>query len=436
MKLDVQEKEKQYLQACLKAIEQQLGWISASEWKHHHFVALSDKILDKTQVQLSPVTLKRIWGKVQYTSFPSITTLDTLAQFIGKDNWLEFKNQQNPRVPSPTPASSVSPQKQPFQWLKFTLTAGTLILLGVFIISLAQQKKSLWYKKNDITFDFEPVTTGIPNTVNFHYDASSSNADSVFIQQTWNPRLRHQVNKQDHFFACTYYYPGFFRAKLLLDDEIVIEKNLHIKTDGWLGTIDLAPIPVYFSQEDIWQEGSLKFNPSQLNEVTLDPNEDFPTTSFHLVEEYEEIDMRDFNLDMTFQNSPISSKAICQKSRLIIRTTTAPLIIPFCIKGCTGEIGLKTIKKWYEGDRYDLSKFGVDFSDGVHLEVTINYPKLDIYINDQLAFTENLLTNPGQLSGIKMEFHGLGAIEKLDIGSGDQPLRSFLPQASITEVVK
>src|SRR5690606_1875997 len=35
--------------------------------------------------------LKRIWGKVKYTSRPTTTTLDTLAQFIGHQNWRGFK---------------------------------------------------------------------------------------------------------------------------------------------------------------------------------------------------------------------------------------------------------------------------------------------------------------------------------------------------------
>ena len=85
--------EYKLVQKCLQAIEQQLGWGEATQWHNDVYIELSERIHKDTQVLLSPTTLKRVWGRVNYSSAPSITTLNTLAKFAGYHNWREFKNQ-------------------------------------------------------------------------------------------------------------------------------------------------------------------------------------------------------------------------------------------------------------------------------------------------------------------------------------------------------
>lgn len=48
------------------------------------------KIQKKTGRAISLSSVKRIWGYVTYESFPSITTLNTLAQFNGFTSWDTF----------------------------------------------------------------------------------------------------------------------------------------------------------------------------------------------------------------------------------------------------------------------------------------------------------------------------------------------------------
>ena len=57
-------------------------------------VALSDEVQQRTEVYLSESTLRRFFGLIVSPSQPSLQTLDTLAQFVGCDNWHAFINQQ------------------------------------------------------------------------------------------------------------------------------------------------------------------------------------------------------------------------------------------------------------------------------------------------------------------------------------------------------
>src|SRR5579872_3155071 len=89
------------LKQLLLIIGQQLDWGDSATWQSRDFEILNELILEKTKVSLSASTLRRLWGRVEYNHMPSGTTLDTLAQFAGFDNWRAFTRQrkQSPELP-------------------------------------------------------------------------------------------------------------------------------------------------------------------------------------------------------------------------------------------------------------------------------------------------------------------------------------------------
>ena len=91
--------EDHLLQGCKDQIEKKIGWENSESWTNHDFQTLSDRIQEETGVNLSVATLKRIWGKVKYDSKPTITTLNTLAKFLGHESWREFRQKQSPSNP-------------------------------------------------------------------------------------------------------------------------------------------------------------------------------------------------------------------------------------------------------------------------------------------------------------------------------------------------
>ena len=83
------------LQRCLEDIEILLEWGDATKWRHAEFVDLAQKIYEKTGVSLSANTLKRVWGKITYHSNPSTATLNALVQFLGYENWANYRALRN-----------------------------------------------------------------------------------------------------------------------------------------------------------------------------------------------------------------------------------------------------------------------------------------------------------------------------------------------------
>lgn len=76
------------LEALVEITNNNLGFVPSTPTE---FNDLSRLIHKKTGRSLSLSSIKRIWGYVRYEGFPSLTTLNTLAQYNGFKDWETFK---------------------------------------------------------------------------------------------------------------------------------------------------------------------------------------------------------------------------------------------------------------------------------------------------------------------------------------------------------
>ncbi|MEM8891015.1 MAG: hypothetical protein AAGD28_23765 [Bacteroidota bacterium] len=408
------------LKRCLALIEQKMDWPDSSGWRNSHFEELAQEIWEETRIQLSAMTLKRVWGKVQYHSLPSPNTLDTLAQFIGYKNWIDFEKcegekKMEDKIPTDNPSVSF-PLKR---ILIPALLAVSLVLLSYMLWpnEVEQKPKAPQIDSSGVSFEFEPLTTGIPNTVIFRYNAAHTQADSVFIQQSWDPRLRNRVAKDQDYFASTYYYPGFFQAKLILNDKIVLEKDLHIPSNGWMGTLDKDPVPVYLKREEMLSDSSLGIRKKHLLDAGFDLLESIPFTEMHFVKDFEDLSASNFRFETEFRHSLKEGEAICQKGRVHLICSRGPIIMPFSIKGCVSELELILPGELLEGSTSDLSGFGQEVSRWTRMEIEMKDSQLEVWMNGEKVFTHKLIRDPGQIAGIRYQFHGTGEVRDLKLES-------------------
>ena len=79
--------KKTALQLLREAVEQKVGRkISTPK----DFTFLSEHIFEEIHISISPTTLKRIWGYVQNANTFRSSSLNTLAVFVGYQDWDNF----------------------------------------------------------------------------------------------------------------------------------------------------------------------------------------------------------------------------------------------------------------------------------------------------------------------------------------------------------
>lgn len=431
--------EEEPIQQCLKLIESQLAWGDSADWSHYDFEKLSEAIQRQTNVRLSVTTLKRQWGRLSYTSIPTLATLNTLAQYAGYADWRSFKLRRPPagqrnalleaepdkrnRIGSaltqPIAASAQALGRRERSWFKLAWSprvwygiAFLLVLtLGVW---MAHNPIQPLYELNPADFSFtadKVVTKGVPNSVVFHYDARAGRTDSVYIVQTWDSRRKTRVSKDYRAHSALYYYPGFFRTKLLVDGQVVKMHDLCINTDGWLGLVEQKPIPLYFKKSDYWRSNRVEIDASTLKAYRLSLYPQAPAIRFFNQQPMDGFMSDNFVFETWLKTNFRSGAGACQYVEVLIQCQDDIIILPLAAKPCVGGLHLVFCGDDISSKVADLSGFGCDLTHWTRLRVETVNKRATIYVNDSQAYQLVFPNRPTGLVGLQYRFTGVGAVK-------------------------
>lgn len=401
------------LSKCLAAIEEKLGWGGSSNWSMTDFERLSDIIFEQTGVRLSITTLKRVWGKVKYTSKPTITTLDTLARFISYDGWRAYAHQQSEQatIGEPLlPTKEMSPTRgklRPVVWLSGLAVA---VIVFVAIISFYKgsgSKTSPVIDVGNYSFSVNKVETkGVPNSVIFTYDASAAPSDSVYIVQTWDVNRKTPVPKSGRNHSAIYYYPGFFRTKLIVDKTVVKTHDLQVGTDGWLALAEDEPTPVYFDKADYMKNDLVEVDSTVLkkNSIPLVPHP--PKIRLFNQRDLGDLMNDNFVFETEIKNDFNGGNNACQNVEVLIQCKDDIIIVPLTAKQCVGDLFLYAAGAAAKSASADLSGFGCDLSEWTRLRVETVNKKMTFFVNGREAYTLSFPNDPTGIVGVQYRFYG------------------------------
>ena len=415
--------ESKLVQKCLKQIETKLDWGDSRAWHNDVFLELSERIQKHTRVLLSPTTLKRVWGRLDYQSAPSSTTLNTLAQFAGFLNWRDFKNKSSSKK-STLLSNKLSPNLGIIM-----LSASIMTIVFISFYSLKGPNNTIEIDSSKIEFSSNPITTGLPNSVLFNVELDEVRSDSIYIQQYWDPTKTIKLQEGQKQATGQYYFPGYFRAKLLVDGKVLKQHDLFIKTEGWLATLDYQPIPKYVQQRDIFN-GKLALSPSLVEEIKS--NERPLSSTFHKVGDFNEVSGDNFILQSTIKNTYRDKWAVCQKAAIIILGTKSSLVINFSIPGCVSEIGVMMSDVYLGGKENDLSGLGLDLTKPSSIEIRVDEKTVRVYYKNEEVFSGSYNESVGNIAGLRYRFTGAGEVSYIKLT--DLPGQSVLLEEGFGQI--
>ncbi|WKN33841.1 hypothetical protein PZB74_10950 [Porifericola rhodea] len=408
--------EKGILEKCRQEITSrfQLGDHSA-RLKQRDFEYLSDLIAEKSGIRLSLSTLKRLW-KQDYQQNPHPATLNALVSLLDYQDWQQYKLKQAAYA-QPSPLSTDSPE-EPARSKKLLYTSLFVFVAAVILIllvgpSFTSTGDSAVKIKGAVHFEAnKTVGRGVPNTVVFAYDAQHIEADSFFIQQSWNPLHKDRISAEGQHFTSIYYYPGFHKAKLLANDSIVKIKKVHIKTDGWLpyaiADYDQKE-PNYISTRAMFENGQMAVNAANLEAAQVDIRQDF-RLNYAYIEDFGDVYSDNFGLSARFKSDSLSSKA-CPLMEMVVHCEKHIFFVPLTIAGCVSNINLKLGENYVSGKHNDLSMLGTDVFQWQHLRLRVKDKKASIYLNQKHIYSSTFEQDHGKVVGISFRFGGLGSVD-------------------------
>lgn len=418
MKKDVFSK----LQQLTTLIEIQLEWGKAESWTNKDFETLSEQIFVQTDKQISVTTLKRLWGRAKLIANPSIPTLDILAEFAGFEDWRSFLKQLNAKSARP---SSKTANTSVSMWGMFGLLVVVIGAVGTLLLQQDKPQKESSPTLSDsakeaITFDFEKVTVGYPNTVIFRYDIGDIPYDSLAIQQSWDQGKRIKLDQAKGLATTTYYYPGYYATKLIINDEVIQEKDLYIPTDGWQSFVggNVAQL-IYVKPDQLIQARSIRIH----SDVLAEMNRHSPTHLWlsNLLPE-PSINGDHFDIETNFRLVQPTEKSICQNMWVVITGAKEVLRFQLSTPGCVGDLMFFLSMDMISGKDHDLSAFGVAPNDWTNFKVKNRHNQIFVSINDEPVFAHELPDGIGSVGGIQFIFEGLGEVDVLKMTDKDETI--------------
>lgn len=252
-----------------------------------------------------------------------------------------------------------SPKRKKIPTLAVVLGSAVLFL-AVFasLLGLTSSTESSGsIDASNCTFESRPIADGLPNTVVFNYDVGQVKGKHYQLQMNWNPEKRIDIDPQAGEASMVYYYPGYYRAKLVADDHILKEHDLYISTDGWMATRDLDPKPRYYFKHELVRNGTLSIDAAEENE-NLDKR-----LTYAYVKDFGDISSDNVKLELELKNTFQTGIDICQKTEVHLICSQGIFIIPMSIPGCTGDLFAMCSEQRLLGENKDLSGLGTDFED-------------------------------------------------------------------------
>jgi hypothetical protein len=252
----------------------------------------------------------------------------------------------------------------------------------------------------------------------FNYDLSGVEADSFFIQQSWNPRDKVRIDPGKNFYSAIYYTPGFHFARIMANDSILKFQKVHIKTDGWLPLVkyDIGDKKhIYLEKNDINADGSMHVRNELFYRSRVDVAKDF-YLRYYNIRDFDGITSSDFDLETRIKCDSLFlqgrvAKVACPLMEIMLITEENVFFIPLTTKGCVSELDLLVGEVYKSGTDNDLSKLGTDVYDWQSFRIKNDNKKVSIFLDNTVVQEVEYQKDFGKLKGIIYTFTGPGSVD-------------------------
>jgi hypothetical protein len=418
-----------HLEICCRYVAEKYGHPIITQWTNGDYIRLSSILSNNTGTQISPNTLKRIFGKLKTPEryYPQKATRDALARYAGYKDWEDFlvlhqrpaKQSETELIkPSPPdkPTLIAAPEKAP----KKRWTIPLLLLVPVLALIC-------WWAWPDKTMaDIRPGEASIvcnnpdgenPHSAVFKLELAKNftgNKDSFYLHFGDSRRPKRILPGV----LLTHYYevPGRYYATLLYNNKAIDTVAVYLKTNGWTATatVERDTVRVYpVTLGSLFSEGSMQVNTQQVFQAGVDTNRTFfidfintrPTG----------IDGDNFELITDVKASPARAGIRCSQVRASVYGEQA-LHSLFIIKpGCTSWINLRFSELSKNGETDDLSFLGADLTAGGLIKLQVINKMVTVWINNKKIYETTYQKPLGKIYGVNISFAGIGKVNKLQL---------------------
>lgn len=294
-----------------------------------------------------------------------------------------------------------------------------VVVLGVVAIlaykSLSHHNTPADYEK--VPFAARKTTShDLPNTVVFNYNIDELEGDSFFIQQSWDDNRRVRIYKNNYTLTDIYYEPGYHKAKLIVNNQVVKTFDVSIPTNGWFVFVHrpvARSIPVYIRNSPLVNNGMLGITGKDLAAHGIDSLDEhiYCYTYFPGLQKVSS-DNFHFKARVRMRNV---AKLACPRLMCEIYTQRTFIFFRATSPGCTANTDAIFGEDFLSGQNNDLSGLGCDVTQWQDMEILIKDRRAAVLINGKEVLSHAYKTASGGIAGIGFISNGLVEVDEVHL---------------------
>lgn len=426
------------LDHCCQLVADKYGKPDSPEWTNSDFIRLSHILYKKTQVQISPNTLKRIFGKIKTDAryYPQKATRDALVQYVGFADWDRFilsqpKTQpaspaQRPNYqpvalpPVDVPTTQLHARKSP---LRTILPA---IFALIFLVVAGWQGFLLWQReKPSATLFCKNPEGGNPHSAVFvlrNFDDISELGNEYTIE--YGDGRKSVLNGKDSVYSHYYEVPGRCLAILKKAGVSLDTVPIFLHTNGWTATANMMydTTRVYpIEAPGLFSNGYNSISAAAIGRAGVDTNRTFfvDFINTHL----SGIDGDNFELLVDVKASPPRPGVRCSQVRVTVFGDSSNHMVDIMKPGCVHWSKLQFSEIRTDGRSEGPDFLGADLTTGGTIGIKVVNRRATLLINDRKVYQNNYQKPLRHIYGLDIMFAGVGTLRSVqlkDLKTGKQ----------------
>lgn len=415
--------EKEHIKIALQLVEEKFNKGNSANWKDKDFKELNNLIFDKAKINISPNTLRRLYGRLktykkEYS--PQKDTLNALAAYLDFKHWSDFtlhieKNLSN-YIHYLIKKTNNKYKLSLISMFLFLFVVLSLILL-YSIRSKDKPESDFKYFAKNITGENLVGTSPLTVIINYEYD--KNNTDSFFIDFADDTRPIY-LPKEHKLITYTYSNPGLYNITVLNDLNQPIKKiNTLITTKGWEFIIGLDKTKLAINKstkiESFYLKNNLHLPDTFIKRRYL---KDFPNRIYYTILQKVDtfnIDGDNFSFVLKFRNPSKEGGIHCYNSKIILGGSQQEIKIELVGEGCFHWASITLSENEFSGKHNKLNNLSIDLSYDRVLKIINKNKNTSFYVDDKLVFNNSYKKSVGEIIKTAIMFRGTGSIDYIKL---------------------
>ncbi|RYY18551.1 MAG: hypothetical protein EOO04_23760 [Chitinophagaceae bacterium] len=424
-----------HLDISCRSIAVRFGKPAFNEWTNGDYIRLSSILLHSTSVQISPNTLKRIFGKLKTPEryYPQKATRDALVQYLGYGDW-ELFVASHPRPikvaddhltenkllhfeekskPLPDSIAGNTTKRFPYRYL----VAVFAILLILASITWKMIGKSAELSLDGVSFSCKNPEGKNPHSAVFTFQVNKSFTGDInkFSINYGDGRPERPV-KNGVVFTHYYEIPGRFFAVLKYDGQPLDTIPIYLRTKGWTATatVERDTMRVYpVAADSLFVYQHLSASAPALQHAGVDTTKTFYVEFVNT--QPTNISGDNFELSCRLASSEERPGVRCSQIMTVVYGEKSYHKLFLMKPGCEAWTNLTFSEFYRDGREDDLNFLAADFSQGGNLKLRIENKNVRVILNGVEVYNAQYKLPLGNVYGVKIAFAGVGRIHELGL---------------------